>query len=146
MDVARQLGATHTLCVDSGGLVEHVAEITGGKLADVVINVTARAPEALQQALELAADRATIVIAGAAHGATRELAGDLIWRKELTIRGVRGRYEPALRRAIALIESNKYPLRAMCTHAFAIEETEQALKTVGGEGAQDAIHVVVVPR
>jgi threonine dehydrogenase-like Zn-dependent dehydrogenase len=70
---------------------------------------------------------------------------DLIWRKELTIKGVRGRYAPALRRAFALIECHAYPLEALCTHAFSIDQTARALETVGGEGAPDAIHVVVVP-
>ena len=70
----------------------------------------------------------------------------MIWRKELTIKGVRGRYAPALRRAIALIESAAYPLQALCTHAYPIEQTAHALETVGGEGAPDAIHVIVKPR
>src|SRR5207253_6475908 len=132
-----QLGATHTLCADADDLPRRVAEITDGRLADVIVNVTAGAPQAFQQSLELAAERATIVVAGAAHAPTRNLASDLIWRKELTIKGVRGRYAPALRRAIALIESEAYPLQALCTHSFPIDQTAQALETVGGAGAPD---------
>jgi threonine dehydrogenase-like Zn-dependent dehydrogenase len=146
LDVARQLGATHILCADTDDLPRRVADITDGRLADVIVNVTAGAPQVIQQSLELAAERATIVVAGAAHGPTRELVSDLIWRKELTIKGVRGRYAPAVRRAIALIESEAYPLQALCTHAFAIDQTAQALETVGGEGEPDAIHVIVRPR
>jgi threonine dehydrogenase-like Zn-dependent dehydrogenase len=143
LEVARQLGATHTLYPDR--VVEQVAEITNGRMANVVINATAGAPHAIQQALELAAEQATLVVAGAAHGPTTEFASDLIWRKELTVRGVRGRYAPALRRAIALIESDRYPLDALATHSFCIEDTELALRTVGGEGHGDAIHVSVIP-
>jgi threonine dehydrogenase-like Zn-dependent dehydrogenase len=142
--VARELGAHHTIAVDAEDAVARVAEITGGRMADTVINVAEGAPEALAQALDLASDRGTIVVVGTTHGPARNFLPDTIMNKELTIRGVRGRYGRSIRAAIQLIESARYPLANLCTHSYPIEETEQALKTLGREGAPGAIHISVV--
>jgi threonine dehydrogenase-like Zn-dependent dehydrogenase len=95
-------------------------------------------------AVELAGDRATIVTAGTAHAPAQGFLPDKVMDKELTIRGVRGRYRRALRPAIHLIESGRYPLERLCTHTFALDETEQALRTLGGEGEPGAIHISVM--
>jgi hypothetical protein len=34
----------------------------------------------------------------------------------------------------------------MCTHSFALDDVDEALRTVGGEGQPDAIHCAVDPR
>jgi threonine dehydrogenase-like Zn-dependent dehydrogenase len=65
-------------------------------------------------------------------------------RKELTVKGVRGRTGRDLKKAIRLLESGKYPLEQLATHKFSVEDTEKALLTIGGEGERGAIHVSVV--
>jgi threonine dehydrogenase-like Zn-dependent dehydrogenase len=122
-----------------------VKEITGGRMAGTVVNVTSGAKKALAMSLDLAGIRATIVAAGTAHGAIEDFMADKIMYKELTIKGVRGRYKKALLPAISIIESGKYPLEKLSTHTFPIEQTEEAIKTVGGIGAPDALHVSVIP-
>jgi threonine dehydrogenase-like Zn-dependent dehydrogenase len=142
--VARELGAHHTIEVDAEDAVARMAEITGGRLADTVINVTEGAPDALAQALDLAGDRGTIVVVGTAHRPASGFVPDKIMNKELTIKGVRGRYGRSIRAAIPIIESGRYPLEKLCTHSFSIEQTEQALQTLGREGDPGAIHISVV--
>ncbi|HUB94760.1 MAG TPA: zinc-binding dehydrogenase [Stellaceae bacterium] len=144
--LARDFGAHHTIDVDSGeNPVERVAAITGGRMADAVINVTAGAPGALKQAVELATMGGTIVVAGEAHGFATDFDPDQIFLKELTIKGVRGRTARDMKRAIALLESGKYPLEKLATHHFTLDKVEDAIRTVGGEGARGAIHVSVLP-
>jgi threonine dehydrogenase-like Zn-dependent dehydrogenase len=143
--LAREFGATDVINVDEVDVVERVAEITGGEMVDAVINVTSNAPAAPQQALRLAKMRGTIVLAGGANGAAVGFEADLISRKELTLKGVRGRTERDLKKAIRLLESGKYPLEKFSTHKFSIETAEEALLTIGGEGAPDAVHVSVFP-
>jgi threonine dehydrogenase-like Zn-dependent dehydrogenase len=70
----------------------------------------------------------------------------MLIRKEITMKGVRGRTAPDLKKALRLIEAGKYPLQRLSTHKFSIEETEKALLTIGGEGERGAIHVAVVNR
>jgi threonine dehydrogenase-like Zn-dependent dehydrogenase len=127
--VAKDLGADHTIKVDEESAAEMLADLTDGRLANVVIN-TASSAAALQTAIELAGDRATIVHAGFGKEPTT-LVSDTIITRLLTIRGVLGRPSRAVPPAIKLIESGRYPLERLCTHRFAIEQTEQALMMIG---------------
>jgi threonine dehydrogenase-like Zn-dependent dehydrogenase len=144
--LAREFGAHHTIDVDAvADVPARVAELTEGRLADVVVNVTAKAPGAMQQAMTLARMGGTIVVAGEAHAQAPDFEPDLIFMKELTIRGVRGRTANEMRKAIKLLESGKYPLHKLATHHFTLDEVETAIRTVGGEGEAGAIHVSVLP-
>jgi threonine dehydrogenase-like Zn-dependent dehydrogenase len=144
--LAREFGAHHTVDVDEvGDVVQRVAELTDGKFADAVINVTAKAPGAMQQAMMLAKMGGTIVVAGEAHANAPDFQPDLIFMKELTIKGVRGRTASEMKKAIRLLESGKYPLEKLATHHYTLNEVETAIRTVGGEGAAGAIHVSVLP-
>jgi hypothetical protein len=51
-----------------------------------------------------------------------------------------------MKKAISLLEANKYPLQKLATHHFTLDQVEAAIKTVGGEGVPGSIHVSVLPR
>jgi threonine dehydrogenase-like Zn-dependent dehydrogenase len=144
--LAQELGAHHTIDVDATqDVVKRVSELTGGRMAEAVINVTSYFPGAMQQAVELAALGGTIVVAGEAHGPAKGFEPDLLFLKELKIKGVRGRTGREMKKAIKILESGKYPLHKIATHHFNLNEVEMAIKTVGGQGAKDSIHVSVLP-
>ena len=144
--LAREFGAHHTVDVDSvGDVVQHVSDLTDGGFADAVINVTAKAPGAMQQAMTLAKMGGIIVVAGEAHAKAPDFEPDLIFMKELTIKGVRGRTASEMKKAIRILESGKYPLEKLATHHFGLNDVEKAIQTVGGEGEPGAIHVSVLP-
>ena len=126
-------------------VAEEVAKLTGGRMVDAVINVTAGAPGAIQQAVELARLGGTIVVAGEARGPAADFQPDQVFLKELTIKGVRGRTGRAMKKAIALIESGKYPLEKLATHHFTLDQVDAAIRTVGGQGEPGAIHCSVLP-
>jgi threonine dehydrogenase-like Zn-dependent dehydrogenase len=127
-------------------VVAKVAELTSGRMPEIVINVTAGAPGAIPQAIQLAKIGGTIVVAGEAHGPAPDFEPDQIFLKELTIKGVRGRTAREMKKAIALLESGKYPLQKLATHQFNLDQVEKAIQTVGGQGDRGAIHVSVVPQ
>jgi len=144
--LAREFGAHHTIDVDAAGdVVQAVSDVTDGKFADTVINVTAKAPGAMQQAMNLAKMGGTIVVAGEAHANAPDFQPDLIFLKELVIRGVRGRTAREMKKAIRLLESGKYPLEKLATHHYGLDDVDTAIRTVGGEGEAGAIHVSVLP-
>jgi threonine dehydrogenase-like Zn-dependent dehydrogenase len=145
LQIARELGAHQAIDIDAEpDVVGKVAQLTDGELADAVINVTSYAPLALQQAVELCAIRGTIVNAGSIGKAAQDFLPDLLVRKEIIMKGVRGRTGTDIRKSIRLIESGKYQLEKLATHKFSIEEAEKALLTIGGEGERGAIHISVV--
>jgi threonine dehydrogenase-like Zn-dependent dehydrogenase len=139
--VAEELGADATLRLDEDDVQAAVEELTDGRLADVVINA-ASASSALANAIDLAGNRATVVHAGFGKDATT-LVSDTIIKRLLTIKGVLGRPSSAVRPAIKIIESGRYPIERMCTHRFGIEETEEALKMIGSGGERFVRGVVM---
>ena len=147
MAIARELGAHHTIDIDNeDDVVKRVAELTNGRMADGVINVTSSSPHAIQQAVELIRIRGIIVMAGGALKPAEGFYPDILITKEITIKGARGRTGKDLKKALKIIESGKYPLHNLSTLKFSSEETEKALLTIGGEGDRNAIHISVVNR
>jgi threonine dehydrogenase-like Zn-dependent dehydrogenase len=146
LDVARLLGADHTLDVADAPLAEQVAALTGGEMAQVVVDVTSGATGALADAVDVAGVGATVIVAGAREGkpVTGFVADKLVVR-EITVRGVYGHDWTSVRRAIAYIESHGTTLEPLCTHTYRLDDVDAALRTLGGEGEADAIHITVVP-
>lgn len=144
LSIAAKLGATHTLFGDTNEVLHAVSEITGGLLADTVINA-ADSSAALETALAIAGDRATLVQAGLpkSGGGRAEPVLEALNSKVLTIRGVRGRPSRVVPPTLRLIESGKYPLDLLCTGQFTIEQTEEAMTTTGR--VPEAIRSSIIP-
>ena len=145
LEAGRALGADHCLAGSAEDVGAAVAELTGGLLAETVVNA-ADSVGALATALASAGDRATIVQAGLAHGGGADVAGALataLVERLLTLRGVLGRPSRMVPPALRLIESGRYPLELINTATFAIEDTEAALNAIADDPA--AIRSIVVP-
>lgn len=145
--LAREFGATSTIDVTAADPVARVRELTGGAMADVVIDLTPLATEAVTQAIDMARRGGRIVLAGTkGRRPVADFISDMIVMKELTIMGVLGVDFHAYGPAIKLIESGKYPLEKMHTHTLPLEEAEYALKLLAREiPGEDAIHIALRP-
>jgi len=144
--LAREFGADVTIDVEKQDVRTVVREGTG-RGADVVIDVTAYATEAVTQAIDLARRGGRVVLAGT-KGArpVADFFSDRVVIKELTIFGALGVDSPAYERAIRLIESGKYPLEKMHTHTLPLTDAERALRLLSGEEpGESAIHIALVP-
>ena len=145
-ELAKEFGATHCVDVEQEDAAEAVEEVTAGRMADVVMDVTGH-PEGAIRALDLVRKGGTIVIPSI-YGADKAipLVLDKIVFKEAKILGVNSHNIRSVIPAIALAESRKYPIEKMVTHHFPLEEAESAVRLVGGEiETEDAIKVVIVP-
>jgi threonine dehydrogenase-like Zn-dependent dehydrogenase len=145
LDVARRLGADHTLTGSAAEVAAVVSELTGGLLAGTVVNA-ADSAAALATAVAVAGDRSTVVQVGLAHGGgadVGEMVATALVEKLMTLQGVRGRPSSMVPPALRLIESGRYPLELMNTGTFGVEDTEAALNALANDPA--AIRSVVVP-
>ncbi len=145
--LCRAFGAHHTIDVERDDPVRTLREITDGALADVVIDVTAYATQAVTQAIALARRGGRIVLAGT-KGAkpVPDFLSDVIVGKELTIMGALGVDWPAYEAAIRLIESGRYPLADMHTHTLPLAEAERGLRLLAGDvPGEEAIAIALVP-
>jgi threonine dehydrogenase-like Zn-dependent dehydrogenase len=145
--LARAFGADHAIDIERDNPVRVVRELTDGAGADVVVDVTAYAVEAVTQAIDLARRGGRIVLAGT-KGPTPvpNLLSDRIVQKELTIMGAFGVDSASYIQAIEIVESDWRSLAAMHTHRLPLAEAERGLRLlVGSEPGEDAIHIALVP-
>lgn len=145
LEAARALGAV-TVAADREDVVGAVREITGGEMADVVVDLAPGAPETVAMAIATARKGGTVILASSKRGAA--VAGfesDLVVRHELTVKGVRGRDYASVDEALRIIASGRYPLARLRTHTFALDDVDRALRVQGDRADPSAIHVAVVP-
>jgi alcohol dehydrogenase len=136
------------LAVDAGvsDPAEALKRATGG-LADVVVDVTAKAPGALAQAIGMARPGGTVVVAGTRGSAdTPGFWPDLIVYKELRILGALGVDAPAYRSAIELLASARFPFADLPRRCEPLDGAAHLLRAMSGEGDDPApVHGVLVP-
>ena len=141
--LATELGADATVVADEQDVVEAVRELTRGALADVVVDTVGHAPQTAVDAVQAVRAGGTVVLAGIKGGPVPEFSTDLVLGRAITLRGVLGVHGRSFRRAISVLESRRFPLERMHTHAFPLEDADTALRVLAqGDGA---IHVSLRP-
>ena len=149
MDFAKELGADYVVDVEKEDLVERVRELTGGSMADVVVECAGSA-RAVQASLDLAKRRGTVVHMSITGMKEIPLVTQHIVSREIAFKGGMG---PAtnVRAAIKLVDSivdrGKYPLARMISHKYPLDRSEDALKAMGSEiKGVDPIKAAIDPR
>lgn len=147
MDLALDLGVVDmTVNVDDADAVEAVMKTTDSVGVDVVVDATSRATEPIMDAIRMVRGGGRLVLGGLKGRNMHDFPVDLLVRKSLTVRGVRGIRSDAYRRAIELIASDTYPLDRLRTHVYPLDEVETAIRVLAGAAPNErALNVVVTP-
>jgi threonine dehydrogenase-like Zn-dependent dehydrogenase len=149
--VAKRLGADHVVAVDKESLKDRVMEITGGHGADLVLDVSAGgATEVINGGLDILKSRyGKLVCAAFKKAPVDGFDLDMLIRKAVTLRGVRGHSFEAVEMALALMKAGTIDLEAMSTHEFGLDDVDEALRLVAGEirdkDGNTSIHVTIDP-
>lgn len=144
-ELARLFGATHTVDLSKEDPLKMVLDLTGGTLADVVLDLTGDTV-AVPLSLQLVRPLGTVVIGSNTGSTQATFMPSLLAVKEIRYQGVNSHDTPAVRAAIKVIESRRYPVERMVTHRFTLEQADQAVRAAGGEIALDGfIKAVIVP-
>lgn len=146
LELARAFGADATVDVTVDDPVTVLTKATGA-LADVVVDVTAKAPAALAQGIALARPGGTFVIAGTRGSAeTPGFWPDLLVFKELRVLGVLGVDADAYRAALDLVASGRHPFADVPRRVEHMAGLEQLVQTMAGETDDEPpVHGVFVP-
>ncbi|OGP77238.1 MAG: hypothetical protein A2V86_00835 [Deltaproteobacteria bacterium RBG_16_49_23] len=145
-ELAKTFGADEVVDIEKDDPVARVREITGGRMADLVMDVTGN-PKGAITAIDLVKKKGTVILPGL-YGMDREipLVLDKIVYKEVRVQGAFSHDFRSVLPAIRLAESGKYPLEKMVTHRFPLKEAEKAIRVAGGEiEGEDPIKVVIIP-
>jgi alcohol dehydrogenase len=144
--LASRFGADLAIDVAVENPVRALRAATGGRQADVVVDVTAKAPSALGQAVGLARPGGTIVLAGTrGSDETPGFAPDHVVYKELTIVGALGVDVVAYREAIEVLVSGRWPFGELPRTRAGFEEVEGLLQAMAGEKDEAPVHAVFTP-
>lgn len=145
LSVATKLGASETMVLgdSTDEVVESLTKSTAGAMPKTVVN-TATSPSALDLAVRLAGERATVVQVGVTDSVSVAFPVRDVWQKALTIKGVRGRPSRVIRGAVSVIASGRYPLDSLCSHRFSVDESEEALKVVSN-GEDGVVRALICP-
>jgi len=145
--LAREFGATHTIDISQQEPVAAVRDITGGEMVDVAVDVAAFDPGTVLQAIEAVRPGGTVVLAAAkGTNPVREMLSDQIVNREIRILGARGVDYRSYALAVSVIESGRYPLEKIHTHAVPLERAAYAIDLLAGRvPGENAIHVAIIP-
>lgn len=144
--IAPEFGADLVIDVAVEDPVKALRAATGA-LADVVIDVTAKAPDAFGQAIALARPGGTVVVAGTRG--TPETPGfspDSIVYKELRIQGALGVDTTAYQAALDLLAQGRYPFESLPRRCVGLDGAEDLVRSMAGESEETPpVHGVVTP-
>jgi threonine dehydrogenase-like Zn-dependent dehydrogenase len=146
LELARTLGADHVLDVQTQAPLERIRELTGGKGVDAVLDCTAGAgvtPVLL--GIEALKRRGGTLVVQGELAAFPDFPLKKLTEKAITIKSARGHSWRACELAMEQLASGRFPLELLTTDTFGLDEVDQAIRTVGGEGDAGAIHVSLLP-
>lgn len=136
------IGADHVIDVTNENLVPRVAELTKGRLADLVIDLSAGAVEPVRAALDMVRVQGDILLAGLKAFRPVEIISDLIVLKGLTVHGGSGSTASSMRSAVDLLNTGALPTDTLLGEVFTLDQLEDAMallqRTVPG---RDAVRV-----
>jgi len=147
LELARHFGADAVVDVSREDLVDRVRDVTGGDMADVVLDMSAGSTEPIIQALDAARVGGRVVLAGLKNGKSiNGLVTDKIVAKELRVLGGFSSTFSSLEVAIDILQAHHDQLAQLCSHSFALEDADLAVRTLGREvnDGKEVVHVSLV--
>ncbi|HEB11684.1 MAG TPA: hypothetical protein ENI06_10785 [Spirochaetales bacterium] len=124
-DIARTLGADHTINIEEKDPVKAILDITDGEGVDIVVE-TANSPKATQLTFDLVAPRGRIVLFGLYPKA--EFSPVAMLRKGLSVYGDVAQVTRQFLYALKLLASDKINLLSLITRRFSFDEAPEAFE------------------
>jgi threonine dehydrogenase-like Zn-dependent dehydrogenase len=142
LDTAMAIGASYTIMVDREDPVVVVADLTGGNMADVVMDI-ASVVQTVPLAIELVRWNGRILLAGLKHfAAIPNLVTDQIVMKALTVVGGSGFTTDSMRRAVEMLEAGEVRSDLVVGEVFGLDGIDEAMGLLSRSApGRDAVRV-----
>ena len=126
LETAQKMYATHTINVDQGDAVEAIREITGGKMADLVVEVVGHQTETLNWCMNLVRRRGTLLCFGVPDDVYYPFAYPEFFRLNLNMISTVGPdVVPNFSLARDLIAQGRFNAAPLVTHVLPFDEIQQ---------------------
>ena len=147
LDAARAIGAHEVIDVTATDPVERVRELTGGRMADVVLDISP-AVQTVPTAIDLVAFHGTVLLAGLKHFAPVDgLITDKIVVQGLRVLGGSGYTPTSMAKAVDLITTGVIDVGHLSGEVFDLESIDEALELLARAiPGRDAVRVSLVHR
>lgn len=146
LELAKALGADHTIDVLQEDALTRVMELTGGKGVDIVLDCTAGAGTApVLLGIDALKRREGVMVVQGELAAFPDFPMKKLTEKAITLKSARGHSYRACELALEQLASRRFPLERLSTHMFGLADADAAIRTVGGESGEDAVHVSLLP-
>jgi threonine dehydrogenase-like Zn-dependent dehydrogenase len=146
LELAKALGADHTIDVQTSDAAERIREITGGAGVDVVLDCTAGAGTApVLLGIDALKRRAGTIVVQGELAAFPDFPIKKLTEKAITIKSARGHSYRSCELAVAQLASRRFPLERLATHSFGLSEVDRAIRAVGGQESDGVVHVSLLP-
>jgi threonine dehydrogenase-like Zn-dependent dehydrogenase len=142
LDTALAIGATDIVKVDVDDPVEVVTDLTGGAMADVVMDI-ASVVQTVPLCIDLVKWGGRILLAGLKHYAPiPNLVTDMIVMKSLTVVGGSGFTPESMERAVEMLETGEAKSDVMLGEVFSLGGIEDAMSLLARtDPNRDAVRV-----
>jgi len=144
LDAALKAGANHAIDVDTEDAVIRVSELTKGRNANVVMDVTALSTRAVQQAFDMVTFGGTVLLAGLKDSAPVDLVTDRIVLNALTVKGCAGSTEEGMDRAVNLLNEGQVPTNILLGEVYTLDYIDEAITLLKREHPErDAVRLTL---
>ena len=123
LDCALDVGADHVIDVDAEDPVDRVRELTGGHMADVVLDAASGNPISVNLAMDMVKKGGHVVVAGMKDRPLEGFHNDWIPTRRITLHPGAGLDTEG---AVALINDGKAPTAALIGETLPLERFEEA--------------------
>lgn len=145
-EAARALGADATIDVESEDAVARVRELTGGRMADIVMDVAAVATSTIPLAVAMVKTRGTVLLAGLKHLKPVEgLITDLVVFRQLTLVGGAGFTPASMAVAVELLAAGRFDRTALVGDTVTLDTLDEGIGLLARAiPGRDSVHVSLV--
>ncbi|MGH9055470.1 MAG: zinc-dependent alcohol dehydrogenase [Acidimicrobiales bacterium] len=140
LGMARRLGADRIVDAEAESVLEAVEEATGGRMADLVVDVAAGTAATINQGLAALRKRGMLVCA--VGRSMVEVDMTLVRTRAVTVRGLRGHSYAAVEWALSYLASGRRPYAELSAGTVSLSHVDDALRRTA-EG--DVMHISVDP-
>lgn len=144
LETARHFGATSTVDLADGNVVERVTEATNGDGADLIIDL-AGAPSVGAEAVQMAAQRGRFVVVGSTGPQSDAIPLSAVMGKEMTITGSINGDISDYYRAIEFFDAfaDRFPWHELFSDAVGLDHASDSVRSMAAHGE---IKAVIDPR